>query len=511
MTAMHDDTGRLDLDEPVPYTLTAKAHAALIDHPRPVEAADYIIPMCPGGDPGADWREMGWDSHANAALAHVAWCPNHPGYWKNGPAVMWESFLQQLDPDEPVPLTLTPKGKPHSRCRSSTSPARTANGRARPVRVRVLRHPARRRAVPRLPGRQLDDQRRARVHRMGRGRPVRRPGPPVPGRMALRRARPRHGPPPTGGHVCSKPRSTPPRADGTFSRSAPAPRDQPAPTTTRTALRPAPTPGAATGTPDGNPGPPPTRAASAGDGPAAPFNIGIACGPSRLVVVDLDTPKPGDTPPPEWNLPGIRTGADVLAALCERAGEPYPAGTWTVRHAQRGNAPVLRRAARRPGTAQHPRGRPVGWGGSSTPGPRAGTSSAAGSVVDGRPYTVTCDTPPAPLPGWLAERLRPAPLPPQRPVDVSLPAGRAGGYLRAAVDSELARVLGSPPRGHNTALYRAAVALGQLVAGGALSEADVTAWLTEAAGQVGQRPGETARTIASGLRAGAPRPRSVAA
>lgn len=136
---------------------------------------------------------------------------------------------------------------------------------------------------------------------------------------------------------------------------------------------------------------------------------------------------------------------------------------------------------------------------------------AAGSTVDGHPYTVTCNTPPAPLPGWLAERLRPAPLPPQRPVAVTLPPTRAGGYLRAAVDSELARVLKSPPRGHNTALYRAAVALGQLVAGGALAEADVTAWLTAAAEQVGQRPGETARTIASGLKAGAARPRSVAA
>jgi hypothetical protein len=44
-----------------------------------------------------------------------------------------------------------------------------------------------------------------------------------------------------------------------------------------------------------------------------------------------------------------------------------------------------------------------------------------------------------------------------------------------------------------------------------LSEHDVTAWLTNAAYQVGQKPGETARTIASGLRAGAKRPRSVAA
>jgi hypothetical protein len=102
-------------------------------------------------------------------------------------------------------------------------------------------------------------------------------------------------------------------------------------------------------------------------------------------------------------------------------------------------------------------------------------------------------------------------LPPQRAVAVSLLDGRAGAYLRAAVDDELARVTASPPHGHNTALYLAAVALGQLVAGGMLSECDVTGWLTAAAEQVGQRPGETARTIASGLRAGARRPRSVAA
>jgi hypothetical protein len=132
-------------------------------------------------------------------------------------------------------------------------------------------------------------------------------------------------------------------------------------------------------------------------------------------------------------------------------------------------------------------------------------------VVDGRPYTVACDAPPAALPGWLAERLRPAPLMPQRPVDVAPGRGRGGAYLRAAVDSEIARVLRSPDRGHNDALFAAAVALGQLAAGGALDEREVTAWLTDAAGKVGQKPGETARTIASGLRTGARRPRSVAA
>jgi hypothetical protein len=94
---------------------------------------------------------------------------------------------------------------------------------------------------------------------------------------------------------------------------------------------------------------------------------------------------------------------------------------------------------------------------------------------------------------------------------VPLALDRQGAYLRAAVTRELARVTGSPPHRRNEALYQAAVALGQLVAGGQLPEDDVSAWLTDAAAQVGQRPGETARTIRSGLRAGAKRPRTVTA
>ena len=40
-----------------------------------------------------------------------------------------------------------------------------------------------------------------------------------------------------------------------------------------------------------------------------PYNIGIATGPSRLLVVDLDTAR-GATPPPRWA--GARRGDDVL-------------------------------------------------------------------------------------------------------------------------------------------------------------------------------------------------------
>lgn len=241
----------------------------------------------------------------------------------------------------------------------------------------------------------------------------------------------------------------------------------------------------------------------------APWNIGVACGPSRLVVVDLDTPKPGDTRPAEWDLPGVVDGADVLAVICDRAGEPYPFATWTVATPSGGthlyftapDGPELRNT----------QGSSGGLGWLVDTRAAGGLVVGPGSTVDGRPYTVTCDEPPAPLPVWLAEKLRPAPLPPQKPVAVILPSGRTDGYLRRAVEGEIKRVLDSPARGHNNALYIAAVALGQLVAGGALDEHDVTAWLTDAAHQVGQKPGETSRTIASGLRDGAKRPRNVAA
>jgi len=52
----------------------------------------------------------------------------------------------------------------------------------------------------------------------------------------------------------------------------------------------------------------------------APYGVGIACGPSRLVVVDLDTAK-GDEPP----APGVETGEDVLE-LATHGGCGVPGG-----------------------------------------------------------------------------------------------------------------------------------------------------------------------------------------
>src|SRR5437588_652437 len=62
------------------------------------------------------------------------------------------------------------------------------------------------------------------------------------------------------------------------------------------------------------------------------YNVGIACGPSGLVVIDLDTSKPGEHPPQPWaGMVGIGDGQDVFTVLAEQAtGDPLPAATYTV-------------------------------------------------------------------------------------------------------------------------------------------------------------------------------------
>ncbi|AVT41789.1 DNA primase [Plantactinospora sp. BB1] len=228
---------------------------------------------------------------------------------------------------------------------------------------------------------------------------------------------------------------------------------------------------------------------------AGPYGIGIACGPSRLVVVDLDVPK----------TPGGPNGAEVFGALCEPHG-PDAWETYTVQTGRGGlhlyyrhpDGPELRNTAGTLGPAIDTRA-------------HGGYVVAAGSTVAGRPYLVDGDTDPAPLPGWLADLLRPAPLPPQRPVVVALPGGREGAYVRAAIDRETARVATAPEGQRNRSLYVAAVALGQLVAGAALAEDQATSVLEHAGLSAGLGRVEIARTVRSGIAAGQRRPRAVAA
>jgi hypothetical protein len=241
-----------------------------------------------------------------------------------------------------------------------------------------------------------------------------------------------------------------------------------------------------------------------------PFNVGLATGPSGLLVVDLDSAKPGEMPPAPWDSEeGIKDGQDVLAALAEHSGQALPADTLTVATPSGGvhlyyQAPediALRCTA---GT--------LGW--KIDTRAHGGYVVAPGSVVDGRPYTLIYDAEPARLPAWLLDKLRPAPLPatPQQPRRVV--RSRKDRYLQAAIAGEVAKVHNATAN-RNATLYAASLALGQLVAGGALSEDDArTELMSAAARHIGVRrfsEREALNTIESGLRKGANRPRQVAA
>ncbi|WP_405766504.1 bifunctional DNA primase/polymerase [Streptomyces sp. NBC_00080] len=227
---------------------------------------------------------------------------------------------------------------------------------------------------------------------------------------------------------------------------------------------------------------------------AAPYNVGIATGPAGLVVVDLDIPKDdNDTAPPEWA--GMADGLDVFATLCERAGEPLPTETYTVRTRRGGQhlyftAPAekrLRSTADVLGWKVDTRA----WGGYVV---------AAGSVVGGAPYEIIHDAPTAPLPAWLGDLLTPKPAPAPMPLaELSARMRNATSYTTAALRGELEKVLSARQGGRNRAVYFAAYALARMIRNGDLTEAAVTGELMSAGQSIGLPTGECRTAIRSGL------------
>jgi len=252
-----------------------------------------------------------------------------------------------------------------------------------------------------------------------------------------------------------------------------------------------------------------------------PYGVGIACGPSGLLVVDLDTPKPGEEPAPKWAELvaeyGVRTGGDMLAVLADQHATRVPA-TYTARTISGGlhlyfTAPPIDSAGLRLGNTAGSLGWLIdtrGWGGYVVAPPTS---------IAGHAYEVVDDRPPAPLPDWLAGALtsppRPAEaastaVPGREPARV--PVERLNRYVAAAVAAECRKVTQAHQGSRNHTLFCAAVALGQLVAGGALPEETAHhALTTSAAVHVaagGFTAAEAEATIRSGFTTGARNPRT---
>lgn len=239
-------------------------------------------------------------------------------------------------------------------------------------------------------------------------------------------------------------------------------------------------------------------------------NIGIATGPSHLVVVDCDTPKPGQHPPEEWNRPGITDGVDVLASLASEAGARLCWDTFIVK-TRRGGFHFYYTTPEIPGVANT--SQKAGWliDTRATGGYVVGPGSRVGDEPAGTYSPIITDTPAA-LPAWLAPHVTPQPQAPQARGDdvlttIATTTTRRSAYVSAAIRGELDKVLHAPEGTRNTSVYVAAASLGQLAAQGMLTSTEITQMLAQAAHQIGLDEGEAHATIRSGLHKGLTQPR----
>lgn len=215
-------------------------------------------------------------------------------------------------------------------------------------------------------------------------------------------------------------------------------------------------------------------------------NIGVACRPSGLVVIDLDTAGHSGTLT-ENQQPG--SGHEVLAALADRVGQPWPA-TYSVATPSGGLhlyfAAIAGREVRNSAGKIGPMIDVRGAGGYVV---------GAGSSIAGRCYEVIDDRPAGPLLAWLADLADPPR--PARPA--AAPA--AGGSLYGRLRGILEFVLASEPRTRNGRLYWAARRAREMIAAGTIDRMTAEQLLLAAALEAGLRGGEAEarRTIASGL------------
>jgi hypothetical protein len=225
-------------------------------------------------------------------------------------------------------------------------------------------------------------------------------------------------------------------------------------------------------------------------------NIGLACGPSGLYVVDVDAK-------------GVANGYATWATLKALHSIDDQTPTFLT-----GSGGIHMLYSVPPGDTL---GNTAG-----KLGPGLDTRGAGGYIcvppsrhISGRLYSVdpqwNLSIPVLPLPDALRGLL----TTPQAPRTYSVPPGSNGhgppSYGAAALRAELDDLSQAVPGTRNDSLNRAAFALGQLVAGGELAQAEVEAGLLVTARGIGLDDTEAVPVIQRGLAAGSAQPRSAPA
>lgn len=216
--------------------------------------------------------------------------------------------------------------------------------------------------------------------------------------------------------------------------------------------------------------------------------VGIACGPSGLVVVDCD--NHGGTPPQEWNRPGITDGLDVYADVWARHSHAPLFNTMTVETPSGGlhfyyRAPLGSRIRNSAGK--------LGW--QVDVRAAGGYVCAPGTTLPNGPYKpVGGPENIAPLPQWLRALLepqKPTPAAAQRRAPHVIPGPRS--QVERRVRGLLRTVADAPEGQRNSTLNWAAW---QLAQDGLLAQEYAQA-LISAAETAGLPQAEAIRTVLS--------------
>lgn len=239
----------------------------------------------------------------------------------------------------------------------------------------------------------------------------------------------------------------------------------------------------------------------------SPFNIGLACGAdSGVFVLDVDAgvPKGGGVP-----------GPDALAQLEAEHGELPP----TLKVLTGGHGWHL--------YFRWPEGRQLrNRARILLDGQRTGLDCRAdgGYVVlppsihpdTGTPYRWQMDrTEILEAPAWLLDLLDPpkverAPVqaaPEERQAQTVPTAEGLERYAAKALQNAAERIAGAPEGDRHGAIFRQAAALGELVAGGVIDEADAVRVCVDAGLALGKSRGEVERTVRDGIEKGKLQPR----
>ena len=244
--------------------------------------------------------------------------------------------------------------------------------------------------------------------------------------------------------------------------------------------------------------------------------IGVAGGPSNLVIVDVDN-HGADHPEAGAYLPGVehsevvpgsmRDGYDTLALLAEARCAQLPglSGDTMAVQTPSGGLHVWYRVP--DGMAWKPSAGRLGWQLDLRAGWAYGI--APGTATRKGAYTALGDCRAvADLPAWLAADLKrtghyvakPAVRKSARQLLAAIARPKGTAYVDAAVRAEVARTAEAGEGARNSTLYASARALARFVPAGQLAQGEIEQALTAAAQVAGLSEGEARAAIRSALR-----------